>query len=46
MIREEDKTMEVPNNCWECPFTDVCAGPHYGGDECAFKEKIGGEQHE
>jgi hypothetical protein len=39
--------MDVPKNCAECPFTDICLGPHYGGDERQYKEiRRGGDHNE
>ena len=44
--------MDIPKNCDECPTTEICPAPHYGGDGCRHEEEInrktlkGGEQHE
>ena len=44
--------MDIPKNCAECPNTNTCAAPHYGGSRCEFEEAIiekilkGGEQNE
>lgn len=39
--------MNIPNNCAECPYTNICPAPHYCGDGCRYEQEIrGGEQHE
>lgn len=30
----------TPNNCAECPHTNTCPAPHYGGDGCRHIEAI------
>ena len=43
--------MNIPKNCSECPYTSVCAAPHYGGSRCQYEKPIiektlkGGEQN-
>lgn len=32
--------MNIPNNCAECPYTNICPSPHYGGDECKYENEI------
>ena len=32
--------MNIPKNCSECPNTNTCAAPHYGGFRCQYKEAI------
>lgn len=27
----------TPNNCSECPYTNICPAPHYLADECKYK---------
>lgn len=37
----------IPKNCAECPYTNTCPSPHYGGDGCKHEEAIkGGENYE
>lgn len=31
--------MDIPKNCDECPFTEICHAPHYKADGCAYKPK-------
>ena len=35
--------MNIPENCWECPETERCPAPHYGGDGCLHEEVIKSE---
>ena len=28
----------IPKNCAECPYTNTCPAPHYGADECKYKQ--------
>ena len=30
----------IPKNCAECPYTNTCPSPHYGGDGCKHEEAI------
>lgn len=30
--------MDIPKNCAECPYTNICPAPHYLADECKYKE--------
>lgn len=32
--------MNIPENCSECPYTNACHAPHYGGTGCDYKETI------
>lgn len=32
--------MDIPKSCNECPYTDTCPAPHYGGDGCRYEETI------
>lgn len=32
--------MEAPRNCDECPYTNTCPAPHYGGDRCRYEKVI------
>ena len=32
--------MNIPNNCKECPHTNICRGPHYGGSYCVYRSEI------
>lgn len=32
--------MAIPKNCDECPETDICPSPHYGGDGCEYEQEI------
>ena len=32
--------MNIPKNCSECPNTNTCAAPHYGGSRCAYEKEI------
>ena len=32
--------MNIPNNCAECPYTNICPSPHYGGDGCRHGKEI------
>ena len=44
--------MNIPENCRECPYTNTCNAPHYGGSRCQYEKEIiektlkGGEKHE
>jgi hypothetical protein len=32
--------MNIPNNCNECPNTNTCNAPHYGGSRCEYEKEI------
>ena len=32
--------MDIPKNCDECLYTNICPAPHYGGDGCKYEEEI------
>ena len=37
---EWEVCMNIPNNCKECPHTNICRGPHYGGSYCVYRSDI------
>lgn len=38
--------MDIPKNCEECLYTNICPAPHYGGDGCKHEEEINRERIE
>lgn len=32
--------MNIPKNCSECPYTNICSAPHYGSSRCTFEKEI------
>lgn len=32
--------MSTPKNCAECPYTNICHAPHYGGAKCRYEKAI------
>lgn len=32
--------MDIPKNCRECPHTNNCPAPHYGGAGCKHEDAI------
>lgn len=35
--------MDIPKNCFECPNTNVCHAPYYGGSRCQYEKEINNE---
>lgn len=34
------RACEVPKSCRECPRTNRCRAPHYGGSRCRYAKEI------
>lgn len=32
--------MNIPKNCAECPYTNICPAPHYGVEGCRYEKTL------